>query len=152
LDNRIPIKSIAFGAIGLVAIAMSEVFSPVVYKDSVGIDTIGYGETLGVRKTDRTTPERALVQLLVRVDSEYATGVKECVKTPLFQYEFDAYVNLTYNIGVNAFCKSTIVKELNNGNYQEACTGIKRFNRAGGKVVQGLINRREREYQMCIGK
>lgn len=69
---------------------------------------------------------------------------------PLTQGEFDAYVSLTYNIGAGAFCKSTLVKRLNAGDYAGACAEIKRWDKMGGKVLRGLTARREREYQMCV--
>jgi lysozyme len=170
LDNkRIAIGAVKLGAIGLVALALSEVFSPTVYKDIVGVDTYGYGETEIPHKGATITPERALLHLLKRVEDDYGNGVKNCVKVPLYQYEYDAYVNLAYNVGVGAFCKKAdknrknkitglpdpepdrLIDVLNAGKYEEACERIKGFNKAGGRVVKGLTIRREREYQMCIG-
>ena len=58
---------------------------------------------------------------------------------------------LAYNIGPGAFCGSTLVKRLNAEDYPGACREILRWNRAGGRVVQGLVNRREAEYRQCIG-
>lgn len=150
--TRLPLYAVRLGAIGLVALALSEVFSPTVYKDSVGKDTIGYGETEGVNKGDRTTPERALAHLLIRVEDDYGDGVKNCVKVPLHQYEYDAYVNLTYNIGVQRFCDSSIVDWLNKEEYGKACGSIILYSMAKGKFIRGLWNRRVREYNMCIGK
>ena len=133
-------------------LAVLEGFSPTAYKDIVGVPTIGFGETKGVLMGHRTTPERSLVHLLSRIEDEYGRGLKKCIKVPLYQHEYDAYLALSYNIGVRAFCNSTVVKRLNEEKYEEACTAIKLFNRAGGKKVQGLVNAREKGYKRCIGQ
>jgi lysozyme len=73
------------------------------------------------------------------------------VKVPLYQHEYDAYLSLSYNIGPTAFCKSTLVRKLNQQDYSGACAQILRWNRAGGEVVRGLSIRREAEYKQCLG-
>ena len=82
-------------------------------------------------------------------DAESAIG--RCVKVPLSQGEYDAYTSFAFNVGGNAFCASTLVKKLNSGDYQGACAELKRWVYVDGRVVQGLVNRREAEYQRCIG-
>ena len=99
----------------------------------------------------RTTPDRALVQLLSSANS-HADDIRQCIKVPLYQHEFDAYVSLAYNIGAKNFCGSTLVKKLNAGDYTGACEQIRRWDRAGGKVLAGLTKRREKEYRMCMGE
>jgi lysozyme len=78
-------------------------------------------------------------------------AIKQCVKVPLKQNEYDSYLSLSYNIGSNAFCKSTLVKKLNLGDYEGACKEILRWDKAGGRVVRGLTIRREKEYKQCMG-
>jgi lysozyme len=78
--------------------------------------------------------------------------MKRCVKVPLHQYEYDAYLSLTYNIGEGAFCRSTLVRKLNAGDYEGACKQILRWNNFQGRPLRGLTIRREKEYAMCIGK
>lgn len=148
--TRVAVTSIVVSAAALVGIAGYEGYRSEAYKDIAGVPTIGYGETAGVKMGDTTTPERALVQLLSSTE-KHADAIRECIKVPLYQYEFDAYVSLAYNIGTSAFCSSTLVKKLNQGDYQGACEQIKRWNKSKGKVIQGLVNRRESEYQTCIG-
>lgn len=148
---RIAVASLAIGGAGLVGIAGYEQFRPVAYvptKDDV--PTIGWGETHGVKLGDKTTPDRALVQLLVSIE-KHADGVRKCVTVPLYQYEFDAYVSLAYNIGVGNFCSSTLVRLLNAGDYEGACKQILRWNMQAGHVLRGLSIRREREYRQCTG-
>lgn len=149
--TRITVAALAVSAAALVGIATHEGYRSEAYKDTVGVPTIGFGETAGVKMGDKTTPERALVQLLTSTE-KHADAIRSCIKVPLYQHEFDAYVSLSYNIGAGAFCRSTLVKKLNSGDYGGACEEIRRWNRAGGKVLPGLVKRREAEYRMCMGK
>lgn len=149
--NRTPIIALCVSAACLVGIAGMENYRSDAYKDVTGVPTIGYGETAGVRMGQKTTPERALVQLL-KSTNKHADAIRQCVKVPLYQHEFDAYVSLAYNIGPSAFCKSTLVKKLNAGRYEESCLEILRWNKAGGRAVSGLTKRRQSEYRTCMGK
>ena len=149
--SRIVVGVLAVSATCLVGIATHEGYRSEAYKDAVGVPTIGYGETAGVKMGEKTTPERALVQLLSSTE-KHADTIRQCIKVPLYQHEFDAYISLAYNIGTGAFCRSTLVKKLNAKDYAGACEEIKRWNKAGGKVLPGLVKRREAEYRMCMGE
>lgn len=147
---RVAVASLSLSAATLVGIAGWEQFREAAYlptRDDV--PTIGWGETRGVKLGDKTTPDRALVRLLASAE-EHADAVRECVTVPLHQHEFDAYVSLAYNIGVGAFCNSTLVRLLNAGDYQGACEQILRWNKQKGKVLRGLSVRREAEYRRCM--
>lgn len=148
---RIAVGAIAVSAAALVGLANFEGFREKAYKDVGGVATIGYGETKGVKMGDTITADRALVQLLVSTE-EHADRIRDCIHVPLYQNEFDAYVSLAYNIGTGAFCSSTLVKKINAKDYDGACEQILRWNKVNGKVVQGLVNRREKEYAMCKGQ
>ena len=148
---RLGIASLVVSAAALVGIATHEGYRGEAYRDAVGVPTIGFGETAGVKMGDKTTPGRSLVQLLGSTN-RHADAIRKCIVVPLYQYEFDAYVSLSYNIGPGAFCQSTLVKKLNAGDYAGACEEIKRWNRAGGKVLPGLTKRREQEYRLCKGE
>ena len=148
---RIAVGVLAVSATCLVGIATHEGYRSEAYKDAVGIPTLGFGETAGVKIGDKTTPERALVQLLESTE-KHADAIRQCIKVPLYQHEFDSYVSLAYNIGTGAFCRSTLVKKLNAKDYAGACEEIRRWNKAGGKVLPGLVKRREAEYRMCKGE
>lgn len=148
---RISIAAVVVSAATLVGIAQFEGYRSDAYRDSVGVPTIGYGETAGVKIGQKTTPERALVQLLSSAN-KHADAIRQCISVPLYQHEFDAYVSLAYNIGAKNFCNSTLVKKLNAGDYTGACEQIKRWNKAGGKPLAGLTKRREAEYRTCIGE
>lgn len=148
--QRAAIASLVITASTLVGIATHEGYVGQTYKDAVGVPTIGFGETKNVRMGQTTTPERALIQLLASAD-EHAKGMAGCVKVPLTQNEFDAYLSFTYNVGVGAFCRSTLVKKLNAQDYSGACGELKKWVFAGGNVLPGLVKRREQEYKQCLG-
>lgn len=148
---RLGIGVLAVSATALVSIAVNEGYRGEAYKDAVGVPTVGYGETRGVTMKSRTTPDRALVQLLSSAN-RHADDIRQCIKVPLYQHEFDAYVSLAYNIGTKNFCNSTLIRRLNAGDYTGACSEIKRWNKAGGKVLPGLTKRRKKEYRMCMGE
>ena len=107
--NRLIPTSLVLTASVLVSIAVDEGFVGNAYTPVKGdVPTIGFGTTEGVKVGDKITPERALVRLLNDAD-KFTQAVKKCAPVPMYQYEFDAYVSLTYNIGSGAFCNSTLV-------------------------------------------
>lgn len=142
--------AISLSAAALVSIATWEGFSGSAYQDIVGVWTIGFGTTDGVKQGQKVDPVKALQRKLSDVQ-KFEGAIKQCVTVPLHQYEYDAYLSLAYNIGPTAFCNSTLVRRLNAKDYDGACKEILRWDRAGGKVVAGLANRRKAEYQQCIG-
>ncbi len=147
--DRKNIAVLSISAAAIVGIATHEGFRDKAYDDGVGVQTVGFGTTGGVKKGDKITVERALIRLLSDADA-YKAGMAKCVKVPLSQGELDAYLSLTYNVGVGAFCGSTLVKKLNARDYSGACHEILRWNRAGGKVLAGLTKRRESEFKKCM--
>lgn len=148
--RRMTIGALSLSAAGLIAIASYEGFSDQAYIPVEGdVPTIGFGSTEGVEMGDTITVPEALERLRRDVgDAESAIG--RCVKVPLSQGEYDAFASLAFNIGSNAFCTSTLVKKLNAGDYDGACSEIRRWVYAGGQKLEGLVNRREAEYQMCM--
>lgn len=148
--TRVAVASLVISASTLVGIAVHEGYVGQTYLDAVGVPTIGFGETKGVKPGQKTTPERALVQLLQSTD-EHAKGMSACITVPITQQEFDAYLSFTYNVGVGAFCRSTLNKKLNAGDYDGACDELLKWNKAGGKVLPGLTKRRQEEFKTCRG-
>jgi len=147
--QRLQSASLAISAALLVSIALEEGYSPVAYRPVKGdVATIGFGTTEGVKDGDKITPERALVRLLNDAD-KVAQAVRRCAPVPMYQYEFDSYVSLTYNIGTNAFCDSTLVKKLKTYDYEGACKEILRWDKFQGQPLKGLTIRRQREYEVC---
>ena len=161
-DNRSLIAILVLSAAGLVGIAVDEGYTAKAVPDPVkgtAVPTIGFGTTGGVRMGDTTTPVKALERKLSDVQ-KYEGAIKQCVKVPLYQYEYDAYINLAYNIGPNAFCTSTIVKRLNAYDYPGACNAILMWKRVGdvdcsapgNKTCSGLWERRKRLHSQCLGE
>lgn len=153
--NRNAIAGLSLSAMALIGIANHEKFVGHTYKDSVGVNTIGYGTTAGVKPGQTITPDRALIRLGQDVGT-FEKEMKACLPAdlPLYQYEWDAYVSLAYNIGTGAFCRSSIVRKLKQAppDYAGACESILLFNKAGGKVLPGLVKRRMAEYKLCKGQ
>lgn len=152
----------AIGALSLSAAAFVALVAHEGYSDKPIIPisgdrlTIGFGSTFNpdgtpVKMGDTTTPPKAL-RLAVSHIGKDEVQLKRCVTAPLYQHEYDAYVSLAYNIGTVAFCKSTLVKKLNAGDYEGACAEILRWDMAGGKKVRGLANRRVSEFKACVGE
>ena len=79
-------------------------------------------------------------------------AVKRLVNVPLTQGQFDALVSLTFNIGVAQFQKSTLLRKLNAGDLAGAAEEFLRWNKAGGKVAEGLVRRRVAEKGRFVGK
>jgi lysozyme len=149
--SRLPVAALALSASALVGLAVHEGYRGEAYEPVKGdVPTIGFGTTEGVKMGDKTSPERALVRLLNDAN-KFQKAVKTCAPVPMHSYEFDAYVSLTYNIGAGAFCKSTLARKLNAGDYEGACAEILRWDRFNGKPLPGLTKRRMEEYQKCLG-
>ena len=150
--TRFKIAALSLSASALVGIASWEGFRSTAYIPIPGdVPTIGFGTTAGVKMGDTIDPVKALQRKIVDI-SKFEGALKECVLVPISQQEYDSYLSLAYNIGPTAFCNSTLVKKLNNQDYEGACKEILRWDRAGGRVVQGLSNRRKAEYRQCIGQ
>lgn len=150
--NRVSIAALTLTAVGFVGILGYEGYSGSVIIPIPGDNpTLGFGTTEGVNHGDTITPPQAVKRALSDVQ-KFEGALKQCVKVPLHQYEYDAFVSLSYNIGSGAFCSSTLVKKLNQQDYAGACAEISRWNKAGGRVVRGLQNRREQERALCEGK
>jgi lysozyme len=126
-----------------------------VYSDPAGLPTIGYGHLLrpGEAFPDGISNEQA-EQLLMR-DVQWAEdAVNKHVSVQLSQYQFDALVSFTFNVGGNAFAGSTLLKLLNSGDYAGAADQLLRWNKAkvNGKLQElaGLSRRRQRERELFL--
>jgi lysozyme len=150
--NRISIAALALSFAGAVGIIVSEGYTDKAVIPIPGdVPTIGFGTTDGVKIGDRTDPIKAILAKQRDV-LKFEGAIKQCVKVPLYQYEYDAYLSLAYNIGPGAFCGSTLVRLLNAGDHSGACAQVLRWNRAQGREVKGLTIRREREHKQCLGQ
>lgn len=155
--TRTVIAALVLSAGGLIGIASHEGYRGEAYIPVPGdVATIGFGSTTNadgsrVAPTQRTNPVAALKRLGEHVEV-FEDAVKRCAPVPMHQYEFDAYVSLTYNIGSNAFCKSTLAKKLIAYDYEGACQEILKWDKFKGNPLPGLTKRRTEEYNTCIGK
>lgn len=119
------------------------------YLDSVGVPTIGYGHTYGV--VMGMTCTQAEADEWLAVDMVWAEStVNHSVDVPLTQNRFDALTDFCFNEGVGAFQGSTLLRILNSGAYALAAAQLPRWDMAGGKVLPGLVRRRELERQLFL--
>ncbi|WP_336288144.1 MULTISPECIES: lysozyme [unclassified Bartonella] len=119
------------------------------YQDAVGVWTIGYGHTaqvgkLFVQKGMQITESQA-ESLLQKDLAQFEQTVEQMVEQPLTDEQFAALVSFCYNVGTEAFCNSTLLKKLNEGNYEAVPTELQKWTKAGGKRLQGLVHRRAAE-------
>jgi lysozyme len=119
------------------------------YKDVIGVPTICYGQTKGVKMGMTATKEECDASLIREV-VEHEEGLLRCMRGDLPINAHFAFVSWTYNVGVGNACKSTLVKKANAGDVKGACNELLRWNRAGGVVFRGLTRRREAERELCL--
>ena len=119
------------------------------YQDIVGVWTIGVGHTAAAGNPKPVKGMRITMAesdaILAQDLATFEKAVNNAVKVDLTQYQFDALVSLALNIGAGAFSKSTLVRKLNAKDYKGAAEQFLVWNKAGGKVVTGLANRRAKE-------
>jgi len=130
-------------------VAVWEGFSATAYRCSANVWTIGYGTTKGVKSGDRITRAEALLRLTEHLEED-ARSVDRVVGVPLLSNERDALISLVYNIGRAAFSRSTLLRLLNAGDKADAAEQFLRWNRAGGRVVLGLVKRRTAERNLFL--
>tara|TARA_R110000796_G_scaffold252253_1_gene385797 strand:+ start:911 stop:1354 length:444 start_codon:yes stop_codon:yes gene_type:complete len=114
------------------------------YLCPAGVLTIAYGRTKGVKENDTCTYSEA-EEWLEEELTEYEDYVKNLIKVDLTQNQFDSLVCWTYNLGPTNLKKSTLLKVLNEGDYDSVPSQMKRWNKSQGEVLEGLIRRREAE-------
>ena len=121
------------------------------YLCPAGVPTIGYGHTKDVYIWLEVTQDKA--EELLRADlSDFEHWVSRLVAVELKQCQFDALVSFTYNLGQGNLRSSTLLKKLNEGNYMGAANEFPRWNKAGGKVLKGLVDRRKDEQDRFLDK
>jgi len=121
------------------------------YKCSANVLTIGYGHTSGVKETDTITQDEA-DKLLQEDVEQFEKYVDDYVTVKFGQSQFDALVAWTFNLGPGNLRESTLLKVLNNGDYESVPREMKRWNKAAGKTLDGLIRRRLAESLLFEGK
>ena len=114
------------------------------YKCPAGVWTIGYGHIKTAHEGKVITQEQA-DEMLVEEMEEYESYINRAVKVELNQNQFDAMVSWVYNLGNGNLGASTLLKVLNMGDYAGVPAQMLRWNKAGGKVLEGLTRRRQAE-------
>jgi len=149
-------KTIAGGVTGIVA-ALAIAVSTIApwegkkndpYLDIVSVPTVCYGET---RVPMRRYSDQECKDMLTKATKEFQSAVLRC--TPVLEkhpYQLAAATSLSYNIGSTAYCGSTVARKFNQGDFKGACNSFGAWRLAGGKVVQGLVNRRKAETKLCL--
>lgn len=115
------------------------------YYCPAGVLTIGYGHTGPDVYPGMVISSEEAVALLDTDLNKFRQAVVRLVDVSLTENQFAALVSLTYNIGIGAFQKSTLLRKLNTGDYEGAANEFKRWNKGGGQVLRGLVRRRAAE-------
>jgi GH24 family phage-related lysozyme (muramidase) len=118
------------------------------YQDVVGVWTVCYGETSGVVSGDIYSPDDCEAMLDDQL-RDYAVNLGACLRAKVPAGAAIAFLSWSYNVGTGAACRSALVRKANSGDLYGACDELLRWNRAGGRVVRGLANRREAERALC---
>ena len=121
------------------------------YRDIVGVWTACYGETRDIGP-NMTFTKAECDTMFARRLVEFEGEMRRCLTNPdrIPDGAYTAFLSLAYNVGSSAFCGSTLVRHANAGDLISACNQLPRWNKAGGKVVRGLTNRRAAEQKMCL--
>ena len=140
---------------GLDLIKRFESFRAAPYLCSAGVPTIGYGTTvypngIKVKLSDQKITQQLAESFLQRHVNAIEKDVSKLVKVTLTQNQFDALVSFAYNVGLGAFNDSTLLKLLNAGDIDNASKQFERWNKAGGKVSNGLTRRRNAEKALFL--
>lgn len=148
-------QGLGLSAIGLLMIALHEGFSSTPYLDTGGVVTNGFGNA-------KLNPSREVtvvqgLQDLKENTSFFDKAVSECIKVPMTQGQHDAYVSFAFNVGANAFCRSTMARKANAGDKVGSCNEFDRWVFVAGKDCRiranncgGIVKRRQEEKQLCL--
>ncbi|KAG4067803.1 hypothetical protein HA402_010489 [Bradysia odoriphaga] len=134
---------------GVDLIKSFEQFEPNFYIDPVGIRTIGYGYSCSANPCDNIKPPLSEPQAAALLETQLRT-FESCISNnveydQLNAQQFSALVSFAFNVGCNAFKKSTLLRKLNRNDVEDAANEFARWNKGGGKVLNGLTRRRAAE-------
>jgi lysozyme len=124
------------------------------YKCSAGVWTVGYGLTTSAGfievGPDTTITQSEADWYLEKTIEKFLAEIKPAITAPINENELGAFTSLAYNIGPTAFRKSSALRHFNAGNKDRVPTSIRMWRKAGGKVVKGLVSRREAEVDLFL--
>ncbi len=136
---------------GLNLIKKYEGFKPLKHLCPAGIPTIGYGHVLKKGEEDYKEISKNKAEELLSQDVKIAEStIKKNVMVKLTQNQFDALVSLVYNWGSGNFLRSNLLKKLNAGDYNDVISRFRTIIKANGKILPGLVNRREEEIRLFL--
>lgn len=143
-----------FLALAIPFVSRWEGLSLTAYRDIVGVPTVCYGETQGVKMGDSHTKAECDTMLAGQL-LDYRDRLRPAFTAQTLAQRLPiprdvAFTSLAYNVGVHGTSKSTAVRRLNAGNIAGACVAMGWWNKAGGRVVRGLVNRRSDETALCM--
>lgn len=164
--NRIVMAALSLSAAGFAALVATEGFIGTARSPVPGdVATVGFGSTRHADgtpvKVGETITPTAAVELAVRDVAVKEAILKDCITVPLHQYEYDAYVYLSYNVGPAAVCRSSIPRKLAAGDYEGACKTILDFRRVQGRDCSlpqnarfcgGIWTSRQKWTRICLGQ
>lgn len=142
-------KTASWVAVCVACVAGAEGLRTVAYLDFVGVPTNCFGETKDVKLGDRATPEECREKLGARV-LEFGRGVDRCITRPMSQTRKAAYTSFAYNVGIEAFCRSSVAWKFNAGDAIGSCDALLLYVKAKGITLPGLVKRREQERELCL--
>lgn len=142
-------RTAAWCTLAVACVSGFEGLRQVAYNDPVGIPTICFGETKGVKIGDRATVEecKALLAGSLEIADQ---AVTLCVHVPLPDARRAAIVSFTYNVGGNTLCRSSVARLLNAGDVAGGCGALLLYTKARGVTLPGLVRRRQAEHAMCM--
>lgn len=136
---------------GINMIKTFEGFALTAYQNAGGIWTIGYGHASGVRKGDQITENTATQFLLADLVPVEKT-LSAAVSTTLSQDQYDALCCFIFSVGSPAFSGSTLLKQINQGEFTAAADDFTNWNKVAGNPVAGLTRRRLAERQLFLSE
>ena len=142
-------------AAGLALVKRWEGFKAKAYQDSVGVWTIGYGTTaragLGISpKPGMVISEAEAAEYLRKGLEKFGQQIRPYITAPINENEWAAFLSLAYNIGPGAFRTSTALRRFNAGDKKGAAEALQWFDKAGGRTLRGLQNRRKEEADLFL--
>lgn len=121
------------------------------YRDVIGVWTACYGETRGIKPGMRFTKAQCDTMLIDGLE-DFEAGMRACLTRPdaIPEKPYVTFLSLAYNVGTGTFCQSSVAKKANAGDLRGACDALMLYVNAGGRRIQGLVNRRAAERKLCL--
>lgn len=119
------------------------------YRDVAGVLTVCYGHTGKDIIPGKRYGQQECEKILNADLQPFSRAVEQAVTVPADEYQKAALISFSYNVGISAFRRSSVLRYLNAGETEKACASLKKWIWAGGRKWQGLVNRRDVEYEVC---